>query len=84
MCLGIPGKVVEPPAEVDGLAYAVVEFAGLRRPVCVACVPEARPGDFVVVHAGIAIGTLDADEAERLLEELHAIGEAEGGNAIPG
>ena len=37
--------------------------------------PEARSGDYVIVHAGIAINRLDRDEAQRLLEELHRMGE---------
>src|SRR5260221_289491 len=75
MCLGVPGKVVERLGEADGLAYALVEFDGLRRRVCSACVPDAEPGDYVIVHAGLAISRLDADEATRLLAHLRALGE---------
>ncbi|MGL4554025.1 MAG: HypC/HybG/HupF family hydrogenase formation chaperone [Gemmataceae bacterium] len=75
MCLGVPGRVVERTADVDGLEYGLVEFDGLRRPVCLACVPDAGPGDYVVVHAGLAISRLDEAEAGRLLEALRAIGE---------
>ena len=52
------------PAEM--LASGLVEFAGIRRRVCLACVPEAQPGDYVIVHAGIAISRIDADEAQRV------------------
>ena len=75
MCLGVPGRVVERLGESDGLAFALVEFAGLRRKVCTACVPDAEPGDYVIVHAGLAISRLDADEAERLLGHLRQMGE---------
>jgi hydrogenase expression/formation protein HypC len=76
MCLGIPGRLVERQQDEGGLAFALVEFDGLRRRVCTACVPEAVPGDYVIVHAGVAISRLDADEAARLLRDLRALGEA--------
>jgi len=75
MCLAIPGQVVERlPAEY-ALEYALVDFDGLRRRVCVSCVPDAQPGDYVIVHAGIAINRLDPDEAQQMLEELRRLGE---------
>ena len=70
MCLGVPGEVVERDSPDEELAHGLVEFAGVRRRVCLACVPEARVGDFVIVHAGVAISTLDAGEARRLFEYL--------------
>jgi hydrogenase expression/formation protein HypC len=84
MCLGIPGRVVQKLANDDGLAFALVEFAGLRRKVCTACVPDAVPGDYVIVHAGLAISRLDADEAERLLTHIRAMDETEGWDTLPG
>jgi hydrogenase expression/formation protein HypC len=81
MCLGVPGRVVECLGEVDGLDFATVEFGGLTRRVCSSCVPDAAPGDYVVVHAGIAISRIDTAEAERLLRELQALGEDD---EIPG
>jgi hydrogenase expression/formation protein HypC len=75
MCLGIPGRLIEPSEAVGGLEHALVEFGGLRRRVCTACVPDARPGDFVVVHAGIAITIIDAAEAERVRQALEEMGE---------
>ncbi len=78
MCLGVPGLVVERESAEADMPSAVIEFAGVRRVVCVACVPEAEVGDYVIVHAGLAISRLDAEEAERVLECLRAIGEDEG------
>jgi hydrogenase expression/formation protein HypC len=72
MCLGVPGRVAEWLESAGGLACAVVEFGGVRRSVCMACVPEAAVGDYVIVHAGVAIARLDAAEAERVLVELQA------------
>jgi hydrogenase expression/formation protein HypC len=58
----------EPP-----FASAIVEFGGVRREVSVACVPEATAGDYVMVHAGIAISRVNADEAARVLETLREL-----------
>ena len=86
MCLGVPGRVVEWLERDPLLARAQVEFAGVRRECHLACVPDAEVGDYVVVHAGIAISRIDAAAAERLLQELRALGESpspviEGGDA---
>lgn len=85
MCLGVPGLVVERQSPDVELAYGIVEFAGIRRNVCLACVPEARTGDYVIVHAGIAISRIDAVEAQRVFAHLEEIGEVEGwSEADPG
>jgi len=78
MCLGVPGQIVESPVDDDDLRMAVVEFAGVRRSVCLACVPEATTGDFVVVHAGFAISRIDPLEAVRVFDYLNEIGDLEG------
>lgn len=83
MCLGIPGRIVE-HLNNDGLAFSLVEFAGLRRKVCTACVPDAQLGDYVIVHAGLAISRLDADEAERILVHIREMDETEGWESLPG
>ncbi|HLZ39262.1 MAG TPA: HypC/HybG/HupF family hydrogenase formation chaperone [Mycobacteriales bacterium] len=75
MCLGIPGRVLS----IDGAGefpMAVVDFGGLRREACLAYVPDAAVGDFVIVHVGFAISRLDEDEARRTLEVLRAMPEA--------
>jgi hydrogenase expression/formation protein HypC len=78
MCLGVPGRVVETPDCSDEMRMARVEFAGIQRRVCLACVPEAQAGDYVIVHAGFAISRIDPLEAERVFSYLREIGEAEG------
>jgi hydrogenase expression/formation protein HypC len=78
MCLGVPGRVVEKPTAGEAMAWATVEFAGVRRRVCLACVPEAEPGDYVIVHAGIAISKIDAEEAQRVFALVKALGDNEG------
>jgi hydrogenase expression/formation protein HypC len=84
MCLGIPGRIVEPLETIGGLEQALVEFGGLRRRVCTACVPDARPGDYIIVHAGIAISVIDAEEAERVRQHLETLGEMAEPEAEPG
>jgi hydrogenase expression/formation protein HypC len=72
MCLGVPGQIVE-VREVDGLRMATVDFGGTRREVCLAYIPEAKIGDFVVVHVGFAISLVseaEARETQDLLEEI--------------
>ncbi|GAA3560499.1 HypC/HybG/HupF family hydrogenase formation chaperone [Nonomuraea rosea] len=68
MCLGVPGRIVGRDGEM-GMA----DFDGLRREVCLSYTPEARPGDYVIVHVGFAISLLDEDEALRTLAVLRAI-----------
>ena len=51
----------------------MLRLGGMRRMVSLALTPEAKPGDYVLIHAGYAIGTLDEKEAEetlRLLDEM--------------
>jgi hydrogenase expression/formation protein HypC len=58
-------------------ASAKIEFAGVSRVCSLACVPDAKPGDYVVVHAGIAISRIDEAAARQALEELRHMGLAE-------
>ena len=78
MCLGIPGKVVRWIERADAFAQAEVEFEGVRRVCHMACVTEADEGDYIIVHAGIAISRIDPDEAQRVFEALAALGDDEG------
>jgi hydrogenase expression/formation protein HypC len=73
MCLAVPGKIVELLEADPPFASAVVEFGGVRRRVSVACVPEAAEGDYVMVHAGIAISRVNAEEAARVLQALREL-----------
>jgi len=66
MCLAIPGRVLSR----DGHGSAKVDFGGVRRTVSVAFTPEAREGDWVLVHVGFALATIDEDEAQATLRLL--------------
>jgi hydrogenase expression/formation protein HypC len=70
MCLGVPGKIVRWIDRDPIFARAEVEFDGVRRECHMACVPDAEEGEYVIVHAGIAICSVDAAEAGRVFEEL--------------
>lgn len=75
MCLGVPGEV---QSIVEGdLRMGRVVFGGVIKEVCLAYVPEAEVGDFVVVHAGFAISRIDREAAERVFAYLDELGEAE-------
>jgi hydrogenase expression/formation protein HypC len=73
VCLAIPGKIVELIESQPPFTSAFVEFGGIRRQVNTACVPEALLGDYVMVHAGIAISRVDAAEAAKVLETLEQL-----------
>jgi hydrogenase expression/formation protein HypC len=75
MCLGVPGRIIAMDESSEGLAMGTVSFGGITKAVCLACVPEARVDDYVVVHVGFALTVLDAAEAERTLELLRELGE---------
>lgn len=85
MCLGIPGQVLEIHSR-HGLAVGTVDFGGLKKEVCLAYVPEAAVGDYVIVHVGFAISVIDQEEALRTLEVLRAMAgavEGELGEPLP-
>ena len=74
MCLGVPGEVVG-LVEMGELKMLKVRIGGLIREV-ISALEDVKPGDYVVVHAGVAISKIDKEEAEetlRLLEEIGSI-----------
>lgn len=71
MCLAIPGEILEVLAVgASELPTGRVSFAGVTKQVCLAYVPEARVGDFVLVHAGFAIAQVADDHAREMLAYL--------------
>jgi len=73
MCLAIPGKVASID-EKDGIRSGRVQFGGIVRQACLDFVPEAKEGDYVMVHVGFAISVVDKDEAERTYALLESMG----------
>ena len=76
MCLGIPGKVTEIRDE-GGLAMGKVDFGGVRKDACLAYYPDAKVGEYVIVHVGFAISKVDEAEALKTLEILATMGAME-------
>jgi hydrogenase expression/formation protein HypC len=74
MCLAIPGRL-ENRDESGPFPMGLADFGGVRKQVCLAYVPEAEPGDYVLVHVGYAISRIDEAEALRTLEVLRAMGD---------
>ncbi len=73
MCLGVPGLVVSMDPPSDELIMGKVSFSGVEREVCFGYTPEAKVGDYVLVHVGFAIAVLDEAEANRILEDFETI-----------
>lgn len=76
MCLGIPGKIIQFLDE-PGLRMAEVDFGGVIRKVCIETLPDAKIGDYTIVHAGFAISLLNEEEANETLSILKDLGEVE-------
>ncbi len=76
MCLAVPGKVIRWLDRDPLFARAEIEFEGVRRACHMACVPDTEVGEFVIVHAGVAISRVDAAEAQHILEELRHLSDA--------
>jgi hydrogenase expression/formation protein HypC len=72
VCLAIPAKVLTVTG--TGLdAAGTVDYGGVTRDVSFAYLPDTRPGDYVLVHVGIALTRLDPDAARRTLSEIAAL-----------
>jgi len=77
MCLAIPGKVLD----IDRNASPVmgnVSFGGTQKRVCLEWLPEVRVGDYVIVHVGFALSTVDEKEALETLKMFKEMGELGG------
>jgi hydrogenase expression/formation protein HypC len=73
MCLAIPGKLLD-AQELNGIRFGNVQFGGITRQTYLDFVPDAQPGDFVLVHVGFAISKVDEAEAARTYELLEKVG----------
>lgn len=81
MCLAIPGKIIEVSVQLDDIfRTAKVSFGGILKEINLSMVPEAQPGDYVLVHVGVAISKIDEDEAKKVFDYLGKMGEIE----VPG
>ena len=75
MCLAIPGQILTTAGNDPLLRMGRVSFGGIVKEVSLAYTPEAKVGDYVIVHVGFALGTVDEQEASRVFAYLREIGE---------
>ncbi len=74
MCLAVPGKIISIQG-VDLARTARVSFGGIVKEVSLAYIPEAKVGEYAIVHVGFAISLVDEEEALRSLEYLRQMGD---------
>jgi hydrogenase expression/formation protein HypC len=72
MCLGIPGKIIE-VYEANSLRMGKVDFGGVVREACLEYVPEAKVGDYTLIHVGFAISIIDEEDALETLSLLKEV-----------
>ena len=80
MCLAIPGRIIEVYDE-HSLKMGRIDYSGAINTACLEYVPEAQPGQYVLVHAGFALNVLDEAEALKTLalwDEIVQTAAAEG------
>ena len=72
MCLGVPGKIIE-MYDRDHLKMGKVDYGGVVREACLEYVPEAKIGDYAVIHVGFAISLVSEEDAKASLAMLKEI-----------
>lgn len=77
MCLAVPGRIEEIEGGDILLRTGKVNFGGIRKNVSLSYVPEAKVGDYVMVHVGVAISIVDELEAGRVFDYLKQMNELE-------
>jgi hydrogenase expression/formation protein HypC len=84
MCLAIPGRIESVCGDEVLTRTGKVNFGGIVKEACLAYVPEARVGDYVIVHVGFALSRVDEEEANRIfdyLKQMEEPGEIPGGGS---
>ena len=74
MCLAVPARVLSISGADPMSRSARVDFGGIEREVNLALLPEAKIGDHVIVHVGVAIAVIDEAAAARVFATLEEIG----------
>jgi hydrogenase expression/formation protein HypC len=72
MCLAVPGKIIE-IYDANGLLMGKIDFGGVIREACLTYVPEAKIGDYTIIHVGFALNLIDEKEAMETLALLEEI-----------
>lgn len=78
MCLAVPGKIVKRQGSDSLEQIAEVDFGGVMRAISLACLPEAKVGDYIIAHAGVALQIIDEDEANKIISELEQLKSGQG------
>jgi hydrogenase expression/formation protein HypC len=73
MCLAVPGRILSIEGDDEMLRMGKVKFGGILKEISLAYVAEASVGDYVLVHAGVAISRIDEEEAREVFELLRSI-----------
>ena len=69
MCIAVPGKVTD----IDDLNMATVDHGGTSRVASADLVPDVAVGDYVLVHAGFAIGVINEEHALRVISDINRV-----------
>lgn len=72
MCLGIPAKIIE-LYETNGMKMAKVDFGGVIKEACMEYLPEAKLGDYTLIHVGFGLSIIDEQEAQETISLLDQI-----------
>lgn len=73
MCLAVPGRI-ESVYDKMGTRMGEMDFAGIRKEVCLALLPEVDVGDWAIVHVGFAISQVDEATAAQTLDHIRELG----------
>jgi hydrogenase expression/formation protein HypC len=77
MCLAVPGKVTSIDESNPELKMAKVNFNGVTKDICVQWLPEVKVDDYVLVHVGFALNTIDEKDAIETIQLLKEMGDIE-------
>ncbi|MCX6951192.1 MAG: HypC/HybG/HupF family hydrogenase formation chaperone [Verrucomicrobia bacterium] len=83
MCLAVPGKVLDVSGDDPLLRSGRVSFGGVIKEISFTCAPEAKVGDYVLVHVGVAIAVIDEKEAAETYRFLKEMGDLDGLDHAP-
>ncbi|MEI6514073.1 MAG: HypC/HybG/HupF family hydrogenase formation chaperone [bacterium] len=73
MCLAVPGKILSISGDNPIERTGKVDFGGVAKEISLAYVPEAKIGDYVIVHVGFALSTLDEEEAQEVFKTINEL-----------
>ena len=76
MCLAIPGKILSIEDQIDSVfKIGKVSFSGITKKINLSLVPDAKVGEHVLVHVGVAVSVIDEVEAKKTMAFLEGTGD---------